>query len=354
MAGNNPYQAFAQHEGSVSFVDVITPPPTSTAKNSGDPTTVKVMLTMHCAEATAVGSHLIDTTISAQFFTEDGFTHNPRLGYFDSLFAHTDVVHGTIHTGCGFALSKDVAGHVGEPIVMRAGIGILAFGGTAYYPVQDGWSEWSDALNTATMAATDTDGNPLTGASGHVYSELSLPVYTTTTSTSSTTSTLPPPPATCGNGTLDAGEACECPPTDDPVRQGAGCRGSSAIPVQEDCVVCRLCQIVRTLCAMPGSITTTTGTTTTSPGVTTTIAGATTTTATAPGGPRPPPSRLRAPAWPASRARRACSKPISERRSAATTRCRGRSTRGCAASSAARRSCSQTRAPGRERSLCPW
>ncbi len=118
----------------MSFVDVITPPPTSTAKNSGDPTTVEVTLTMHCAEATAVGSHLIDTTISAQFFTQDGFTQNPRLGYFDSLFAHTDVVHGTIHTGCGFALSKDVAGHVGEPIVMRARIGILAFGGTAYYP----------------------------------------------------------------------------------------------------------------------------------------------------------------------------------------------------------------------------
>jgi hypothetical protein len=167
---------------------------------------------------------------------------------------------------------------------MRAGIGILAFGGTAYYPVQDGWSEWSDALNTATMAATDADGNPLTGASGHVYSELSLPVYTTTTSSSSTTSTLPAPPATCGNGTLDAGEACECPPTDDPVRQGAGCRGSNATPVQEDCVVCRLCQVVRTLCPMPSSITTTTtGTTTTSPGATTTIAGATTTTATAPG-----------------------------------------------------------------------
>ena len=134
MAGNNPYNAFAQHEGAVSFVDVITPPPTSMAPNAGDPTTIHVMLTMHCTEATAVGSHLIDTTISAQFFTEAGFEQNPRLGYFDSVFAHTDVVHGTLHTPCGFALPKDVAGHVGEPIVMRAGIGILAFGGTALCP----------------------------------------------------------------------------------------------------------------------------------------------------------------------------------------------------------------------------
>jgi hypothetical protein len=280
--GNNPYYAYAQHLGGPSFVEVVTPPPTTAAPNPGDPTSIAVTLTMHCGESNAPGNLFIDTTISAQFFTEDGFTQNPRLGYFDSVFAHTDVVHGTLHYPCGFVVPKTVAGHVGEPIVIRVGIGIFAAGGTAYYPYQAGWSEWSDALNTATTVFSDADGHPLTGASGHVYSDLSLPVYTTTTTTTSSTSTLPPAPATCGNGVLDAGEACDCAATDDPVLQVAGCKGANVIPVQQTCVICRSCQIVSTLCpsAAPTTTTTVPGATTTTlyAATTTTVYGATTTT----------------------------------------------------------------------------
>src|SRR5262249_9768572 len=90
-------------------------------------------------------------------------------------------------------------------------------------------------------------------------------------------------PATCGNGVLDAGEACECPATDDPVLQAAGCKGANVIPVQQDCRICRSCQIVTTLC--PSAATTTTTTTTLYGATTTTLHGATTT--TVPGGATP-------------------------------------------------------------------
>ena len=285
--GNNPYYAVAAHIGGAGFVETFTPPPTAQAPNPGDDTTMDLSVSLHCAEQANYLNLYTDTTIGAWVFTPGGFAQNPMFGYYDSVFARTDVVHGALHAICNFTIPKQVAVKVGQPVVVRMAIGILASGGTvAYASGNTNWDQWSDALNTATLEASDADGQPLTGASGHVYAALTLASYTTTTSTTSTSTTLAPGAATCGDGDVDPGEDCDCPSTTDPVEQGQGCMGASVIPPQESCIQCRQCHLLDTLCADVTAPTTTT--TTTAPGATTTTTttapGATTTmTTTAPG-----------------------------------------------------------------------
>jgi hypothetical protein len=187
---------------------------------------------------------------------------------------------------------------VGQPIAMRVGFGLSPFMrlGASVQNFGSYDSEVS-ALNTATALLTDTDGNPVTGASGHSYvtvaslPDLTIPTTTTTTlPPPSTTTTLPGCGGMCGNGTVEAscGEACDCPPTADPVAAAYGCSGAEVIPGQPACVVCRGCQLL-SFCP-PSTTTTTTVVTTTLPGtsstttttvVTTTLPGTSSTTTTA-------------------------------------------------------------------------
>ncbi len=280
IMANNPYYATAAHIGGVSFVDMVTPPPTTTAPNAGDPSTLNFRLRLHCNEAPNYLNLTTDTGIGAYFFTPAGFAQNPKFGYYDSQVNHTDVVHGTLHYPCPFDIPKAVAVKVGEPIVVRMSISILASGGVVSYLYGGDWDQWSDALNTATMEITDTDGHAVAGASGHVYEALTLPTYTTTSTSTSTSTTLPPGPDTCGDGDVDPGEDCDCPATDDVMLKGMGCTGSSVIPPQaQACVLCRRCHLLNVLC-VDASVTTTSSTTIAS---TTLAPGATTTTTLDPG-----------------------------------------------------------------------
>ncbi|HXJ34305.1 MAG TPA: hypothetical protein VMS22_09750 [Candidatus Eisenbacteria bacterium] len=274
IMANNPYYATAAHIGGAAFVDMVTPPPTTAATNAGDASTLNFRLRLRCNETSNYLTLYTDTTIAAFFFTPDGYAQNPKFGYFDSQVNHTDVVHGTLHYPCPFDIPKTVNVKVGEPIVVRMSIGILASGGVVSYLYGGDWDQWSDALNTATMEITDTDGHAVTGASGHVYEALTLPTYTTTSTSTSTSTTLPPGPDTCGDGEVDAGEDCDCPVTDDEMLKGLGCTGSSVIPPQQPaCVLCRQCHLLNVLC-VDASVTTTSTTTiagtTLAPGATTT------------------------------------------------------------------------------------
>lgn len=273
IGASNPYTATALHFSTVSFIDVITPPPTQAAPLTGNTTNLRFQLHLDCDES---GDSLPTTSVFAAFYTPQVFDqgHSGRLMPFDSFVFKTEGTLG--HLPCIVDTMKQVAAKVGKPIVLWAGITVVANARLAddTQPAHFSMSSTHDAM---TVFGLDTDGHPLVGSSGHSYTPgIVLPTVTTTTSTTTTT-TLPTEPNTCGDGVLQAGEQCDCPGTADPVGQGAGCTGASVLPAQPACVVCRQCAILTHLCAPP-TTTTTIGPTTTTILTTTTLVEDTTTT----------------------------------------------------------------------------
>lgn len=169
---------------------------------------------------------------------------------------------------------------VGQPVVMRVDFGISSGAYIDQFQAPSGFYGELSVLSTATAILTTTDGDPVVGASGHAYTTVDpipdLPppdaVTSTTEPVSTTTTTLPGCGGTCGNGTVDAacGEACDCPPTADPVMAGFGCTGSDVVPSQQSCVLCRGCRLLSFCGSTTGGTSTTTSTTLASGGSTTT------------------------------------------------------------------------------------
>jgi len=297
VQATNILSAYAEGGGGGFFVDIITPPPTTAAPHPGDATELMLtpVLDIDCAHYT---NAFMLAEITVSFWAADKYTDS------SSDFIDPGFIFSTGRRASGstcpvsFAPPFVVTGlQVGQPVVMRVSLGVDPFMrlGASEHNFGSYYSEVS-ALNTATALLTDTDGNPVTAASGHSYvmvaslPDLTIPTTTTTTlPPPTTTTTLPGCGGMCGNGTVDAscGEACDCPPTADPVAAAYGCSGSDVIPGQPACVVCRGCQLL-SFCP-PSTTTTTTVVTTTLPGttrtttttvVTTTLPGASTTTMT--------------------------------------------------------------------------
>lgn len=252
VIGTNPFSARARVGGAlVSFVDLVTPPPTSGAPNPGDPTTIKASVHLSCTEG-----GLTLTGASVALYTPEAF--DAQQGAY--AVVQVETRDGATVFPCPLDATRNLPATVGMPVVvsgalaadMNSRVASSIVGSTVAYV---------DALNTSVVTLADADDNPLTGTSGYVYSAPgSLPTVTVTTSTTTTSTTLTPPTTlpTCGNGAVDAGEACDCPPTPDPVLQGYGCRGGDVIPAQSSCIVCRRCGFETHLCEVAGSTTTTT------------------------------------------------------------------------------------------------
>jgi len=278
IGGVNPYSAIAEHFATVSFIDVFTPPPTSGAPAAHNPTTLRFQLHLACDET---GDSTPVTSMFAAFYTPAVFDlgHTGRLTPFDTFLFRSEGMLG--HVPCAADAVKTIAAKVGEPVVVWAGMTVIAGARRADDTSPGPHFSMSRTLDATTVFATDSDGRPLVGASGHTYTPgVVLPTVTTTTSTSTTT-TLPTVPGTCGDGALQAGEQCDCPATSDPVVQAAGCTGASVLPAQAACVICRQCALLANLCA-PTTTTTTSVTTTTLASTTTLPDGTTTTTTTLP------------------------------------------------------------------------
>ncbi len=278
VIGTNPYAGRARVSTAVvGFADLFTPPPTAGAPNPGDPTTIKVQGHLSCIE-----SGITLTRAGCNIYTPADYDAG-QPGYAGFEIA---TRNGGYVSPCPIDASPvSLPATVGQTVVLYCGLGIDLNSGVASTAGSPAIA-FVDALNTSTFVVTDAAGGPLTGVSGHVYVDPGvLPPFTTTTSTTTTTTTLAPPILpSCGDGMVDDGESCDCPPTADPVLQGYGCRGADVIPPQESCVVCRRCALATHLCEETGSVTTTT----TLPGsgtpTTTTVPGSATTTTTLPGG----------------------------------------------------------------------
>ncbi len=289
-AATNILSAYASVGGGGFFADVIVPPPTSTAPNAGDATQLILtpVLDIDCGHDS---NSFMESEISISFWAPDSYT-DISIDFVDPGFIFSTGVRrsGACPGGSLPPFPMTVPGlTVGQPIVMRVIFGVFPHMQLLASQGQFGsYIAEISALNTATALLSTTDGDPVTGASGHTYTtvdpvpDLTIPTTTTTTApTPTTTTTLPSCGGTCGNGTVDAacGEACDCPPTADPVVAAYGCTGAAIVPAQPSCVVCRGCQL---LSFCPPS--TTTSTTTTFPGesttTSTTTVGATTTTTT--------------------------------------------------------------------------
>jgi hypothetical protein len=276
--GTNDLSAYAVAGSSAFFVDVITPPPTSAAPNPGDATALVVtpVLDVDCAH---FSNAFMQASIITSFWAPAQFT-DTSTDFVDPGFIFSTGLQAIGTCPDPFSPSPFmVTGlQVGQPVVMRVNLSVHPFMQLLASQVQFGsFSAEVSALNTATALVTTTDGDPVTGASGHTYvavdplPELTVPTTTTTTlPTPTTTTTLPGCGGMCGNGSVDpsCGEACDCPPTNDPIAAAYGCTGGTVVPAQSDCVVCRGCRILSFCVA--STVTTTTVATTTIPGATTT------------------------------------------------------------------------------------
>ena len=284
--GPSPFHAKASGNTGAGLSDVFVVPPTAGARNPGDPTTISLVARLTCKET---GLYPVewdtDSVVSAGFSDAAG-------NYIDGVIFHTQLSYG--RSLCQ-PLSNDmfprvISTTVGASLTMTGGLGLSV---STVYGTDANIGDleaYTDATSTATFAVRSADGTPLVGASGVVYDgtagtlpPLTTPTSTsTTTSTTATTTTLPGCAGTCGDGMLEAacGEACECPPTTDPIALGFGCTGDAVIPAQAVCAICRGCRIDTHICdAQVASTTSTTiagGSTTTS----TTVPGASVTTTT--------------------------------------------------------------------------
>ncbi|HXJ32981.1 MAG TPA: hypothetical protein VMS22_03000 [Candidatus Eisenbacteria bacterium] len=268
---------------------MLTPPPTSAAPHAGDPTSfiLTPVLDIDCDHYT---NAFMEVAIGVSFWYAAQYTDT------STDFQSPGFIFSTGRRAFGSACpdsfgSFTVSGlHVGQPVAMRVSLSLTPYMQLLASQVQFGsfYAEVS-ALNTATALVTTTDGDPVTGASGHAYvavdplPDLTVPTTTTTILPApTTTTTLPGCGEMCGNGTVEAacGEACDCSPTADPFASAYGCSGAAVVPAQSDCVVCRGCQLL-SFCVAPTTTTTTTteAATTTMPVATTsTILGTTTST----------------------------------------------------------------------------
>ncbi len=285
--GINPFAAKASGGTSAGFTDTIVVPPTASAPNPGDPTTISLVARLTCVET---GLYQVqwytDSSVSASVSTPtggEGVRFNTNLSF----------GRATCQPLSNEGFPKVIATTVGASLTLATGIDLTV---ATQYDIDSTIADqdaYTDATNTATFAVRAADGTPLVGASGTVYDgttgavpPLVSPTTTSTTTTTMTTTTLAGCETACGNGAVDAacGETCDCPATDDPVLAAYGCNGSAVVPAQAGCAICRECRIDAHICEAQSATTTTTvaGGSTTS---TTGIGGPTTTTTLAPRGP---------------------------------------------------------------------
>jgi hypothetical protein len=273
VVGASPYRARTLLGASVAYADVFVPGPTSGAPNAGDATTLKPILRLDCVES---GTYGFSTAIFINAYSPEAYAAD--LAPYDGFFIETAIPGGG-HSACEIDttdLPRLIGVTVGTPVVIAVGIGVDFDLGIATpdFPLL---SAYSNALNTGTLELRDADGMVLTGQSGKVYGPPGVLPTITTSSTVSTTSTLPPTTTTlpgcagtCGDGTVQpaCAEACECPPTGDPIQAGYGCDGTAITPPQPECLTCRGCQVLSLRCfenpttTVPWSSTTSTTTTT--------------------------------------------------------------------------------------------
>jgi hypothetical protein len=273
--GTNPYRALGAANSGGTFVDTFTLPPTASAPHPGDPTMLSMKIHLDCSTGGSSVSYGICGGLSAQVFTAAAYDAQgygaQRLGV-----ASVATCNGSYLFNCPLSIEKVFPVPVAEQLLVLGNMNLSAGDN---YPGNESnpHSTYIDATNTGTFILTDADGMPVVGDSGHVYadpgSQPPIPTTTTVTTTTVTSTTLPTCAGTCGNEVVqpDCGEACECPPDADPVHAAFGCSGSTVVPGQPDCVVCRGCRLITALCASaPVPTTTSTTTISTTPSTSTT------------------------------------------------------------------------------------
>ena len=275
VSGLNPFYTESSVGFSGSFIDTITIPATTLAPNMGDLDTVSLGILVDCSVQNTTGSVAARSHGSADLLNDSGGSIGSVM--IDNPPQFSPGSYDCPWGGTNSAIQAPVLTPLNVRLLITTGVGIVAGNGLPGGDLAGGTAS-VDAMQTAVVTVTNSDGLGAIGSLGRDYSygayqAMHSSSTTTTTSTTTTSSYMPPttlPGCTgyCGDGTVqtDCAEACECP-------MGPGmqvntlCDAATSTPtLQPACARCAGCQRDLSQCAAsstttsttPGSATTTT------------------------------------------------------------------------------------------------